>query len=388
MSRSRIYLDNNATTEPLKEVCSVMYESLRSSWANPSSGYSSADGVRQLIRRERASAAGLVGASEEQLIFTSGGTESNNLAILSALSNSDPSRKKFVSTSIEHASVMAMFPCLEELGYQVVVVDALRSGLVDIDSLCDEIDEGAALVSLQWVNNETGVIQDIAAVSSACRAAGSLLHLDAAQAVGKMPVDFSELGADFITFTAHKLHGPKGVGAVVSRMFGGSPVLLRGGTQEFGLRPGTENVTGIVGFGEACRLRESRLPEVTKHTMRLRKSFEGELREIIPELEINGGGAPRIGNTSNILFPGVDGRAIVNQLDLLGVECSQSSACTQARPEPSHVLTAMGLSEDEAYASIRFSFSELNNQDEVRDAVAAICTIYERIKKASVMLAG
>ena len=381
-----VFLDNNATTQPLPEVIDAMADSMRTSWGNPSSGYASADVALVRMTQAREHVAALAGTLPENVYFTSGGTEANNLAILLGLQKQAPLRTRFVTSAIEHASVLSMIPSLAARGIEVVEVESDRDGRIKIEQVYDALNERTALVSLQWVNNETGVVQPIEGLVERCRQVGCLFHVDAAQALGKLPVNLGELGADFMTFTAHKIHGPKGVGALVYDGAAVDSPQIFGGTQEAGIRPGTQNMPGICGFGHAAKLRLERLDSVEAHCRRLRDAFEEIVGERCKEMKINGGDAPRVSNTTNMMFEGVDGIALVNRLHTWGIECSQSSACTQARPEPSHVLTAMGLNEEEAYASIRFSFSELNSDCDVERAAKVLNDQYKSLREATIAL--
>ena len=293
-----------------------------------------------------------------------------------------------MTSAIEHASILSLLPKLESLGFETVVIGATATGEVDLQEFLNAVDANTAVASLQWVNNETGVIQPVGEVFKKCQQVGAAFHTDASQAVGKLPISFADEGFDYLTFTGHKIHAPKGVGALVCRKNPTSAPLLAGGTQEFGVRPGTENVPGIVGLSAAVMLRQERFDRITADTANLRDRFEQAIRSADVDLQVNGEGGQRVGNTTNIMFPGVDGAAMVNNLDLRGIECSQSSACTHARPEPSHVLTAMGLSEEDAYSSIRFSFSELNTEEEVEIAAKAINEIYQQLKSKTLALVG
>jgi cysteine desulfurase len=235
-----------------------------------------------------------------------------------------------------------------------------------------EVVPGAALVSIQWANSETGVLQDVHKVAAFCNALDVPFHSDCAQAFGKVALDLETSIVGLASVTAHKLHGPPGVGAIYAKNRGFLKPRQRGGTQEHGIRPGTENLPGIVGFGHACELRRMDLASSLEKMRLLRDDLESRILDAVPEATVNGAGAERVCNTTNIRFGDLDGQAMVAQLDALGVRCSQTSACTNQRPEPSHVLRAMGLTEDEAWSSIRFSVSEFSTQDDVVGAVEAI----------------
>jgi cysteine desulfurase len=382
-----IFLDNNATTAPLPEVVEAMTSTLRCFWGNPSSNSNSGEEARNCLRVAREEVGNLLAVEPERVIFTSGGTEANNLALRLALRSAPASRRHIILSGIEHASILELQPSLEEQGYHVTIVEAESTGQIKLKKIHDLADQSTALISVQWVNNETGVIQPIDEIRRICRNKGICFHSDISQAVGKIPFAENSTIADFTSVTAHKFHGPKGVGAVIlpsspSALLAASS-LFSGGQQESGIRPGTENLAGIVGFGVAARIRRLGLADAVIHMADLRNRFEQALLQRHPEIQINGDPANRICNTSNLRFPEISGEALVNALNLCGVECSQSSACTSARPEPSHVLKSMGLTEDEAYSSIRFSFSVMNTMDEVERAIALVHRNYLKILNSS-----
>ncbi|MDF1659107.1 MAG: cysteine desulfurase family protein [Verrucomicrobiales bacterium] len=389
---SLIFLDNNATTAPLPEVVDAMAHSLRNCWGNPSSNSNSGDEARKGLFAAREHIARLLKVEPECIIFTSGGTEANNLAFRLALRSAPVSRKRVILSGTEHASILELQQSLEEQGYQVAVVEAYPSGRIQLEKFRELADQSTALVSVQWVNNETGIIQPIEQIREICANRGICFHSDVSQAVGKIPFTTNLPVADFTSLTAHKFHGPKGIGAVTlpgppsARLAASS--LFYGGQQESGIRPGTENLACIVGFGEAARIREHRLSDAVIHMANLRDQFERGLLQRHPEIQINGDPENRICNTSNLRFPGISGEALVNALDLCGIECSQSSACTTARPEPSHVLTSMGLTEDQAYSSVRFSFSVMNTMDEVERALELVDKNYMKILNPTLSFAS
>jgi len=362
-----VYFDNNATTRPLPEVRDCMLAILGDDFGNPSSVHEAGERGRNHLREARQQVADLIGCDPEQLLFTSGGTESNAQVFHSAVGGKPSAR--IVTTAIEHSSIIQLCEHLRTQSVDVVFLPVDQDGLIDLDQLHDAVSQHTDLVSIQWANNETGVIEPIAEISELCREREIPFHTDAAQAVGKLPLSVGEHPIDYLTFTAHKLHGPMGVGAVYARDLRTLRPILFGGDQEHGLRGGTENVPGIVGFGKAAELRRSRLPEIIDELTRLRDQFESRVQQAIADVRINGASAERICNTSNLLFEGVDGQALVARLDQDGIRCSQSSACTNQRPEPSYVLRAMGLSEADAYASVRFGFSIENTASEVEYVV-------------------
>ncbi len=368
-----MYLDNNATTQPLPEVRDAMMRVLDEGFGNPSSAHLAGDRVRDAMVAARDAVAKLVGATSDQIVFTGSGTEANNTVFNSVVQRAQTEKRvRIVTTTVEHSSIVKMCNYLGEKGVEVVSVPVDRNGQLSWGLLAEAVTPDTDLVSVQWVNNETGAILPIERIARLCQARGVLCHTDAAQAVGKLSISLDELPVAFLTFTAHKFHGPQGVGALYVKASKGLFPLLWGGGQEGGLRPGTENVPGIVGMGTAAQVRLNRLADVQVLMASLRDYFEQSVMDRVPDVAINGDPELRICNTTNLLFRDVDGQALVARLDQEGIRCSQSSACTNQRPEPSYVLRAMGLSEAEAYSSIRFSFSEFNAIEEVDETVAHI----------------
>lgn len=378
-----VYLDNNATTQPLREVRQAMLGALGPDFGNPSSAHSSGERARSRLHAAREALASLVHTSSERIVFTSGATESNNLVLTSTAQRSR-SPVRIVTTSVEHSSILAVCDHLEAQGAQILRVSVGSSGTVSPNEVRAAITPETALVSVQWVNNETGVVQPIETISAICRDCGVLLHTDAAQAVGKLSIDLQIVPVDFLSLTGHKFHGPQGIGALYVRTPRLLQPMLRGGSQENSLRAGTENLPGAVGLGVAARLRQARLAE-TEYTLRgLRDAFEEIVLARVPDASVNGDIETRVCNTTNILFRNVDGQALVARLDQLGIRCSQGSACTSRRPEPSYVLRAMGLSEEEAYSSVRFSVSQLNTPEEVTWAAEQTASVALQIRDFTV----
>ena len=378
-----IYLDNNATTSPFPEVIEAVAHAMADGFGNPSSAHSAGGRARQLLRDSRGQVADFVGFAPDDVVFTSGATEANNLVLQSLLTR-EFADYRLITSSVEHSSILAVAEHLVSQGVDVVILPVDHDGMVALESLVSAIQPGCTLVSIQWANNETGVLQSIERLAVAAHQSGALFHTDAVQAVGKMPSDPASIPIDFLSLSGHKLHGPLGVGALVGPGVHRLPPLVYGGTQEGGLRPGTENLPGIIGLACALELRTLRFDSVAEHTQRLRDRFESSLVERGLVVSVNGGGAPRLPNTSNIRFTEIDGEALTIRLDQHGIRCSQSSACTNQKPEPSYVLRAMGLSEDEAYASVRFGFSELNTADEVDRAVDAVTDIHASLARFAV----
>ncbi|MYC15411.1 MAG: cysteine desulfurase [Gemmatimonadetes bacterium] len=379
-----VYLDNNATTRPFPEVREAMMGVLGEDFGNPSSAHSAGDRVREAMVSAREAVAQLVGAEPDQIVFMGSGTEANNTVFNSVVQRAPTGKRvRIVTTTVEHSSIVKMCDYLGARGVEVVSVPVDRCGQLVWEALDEAITPDTDLVSVQWVNNETGAILPVEEIARLCQSRGVLFHIDAAQAVGKLPISVTESPVDFLTFTAHKFHGPQGIGALYVRSPKGLLSLLWGGSQEGGLRPGTENVPGIIGMGTAAQVRLERLKDVQGLMASLRDNFEQSVIDRVPDVEINGNPNMRVCNTTNLLFRNVDGQALVARLDQEGVRCSQSSACTNQRPEPSYVLRAMGLSEAEAYASIRFSFSEFNTIEDVDETVAYLARLCEQLRRFS-----
>ena len=379
-----VYLDNNATTQPLPEVREAMVEALEKGFGNPSSAHAAGERARDYIRRAREAVAALIGTDPSRIVFTSGGTEANNLVLASVL-RGHGDRPRIVTTAVEHSSIPKYCEYLCELGVEVITLPVDRIGRLSLPEVEAAMTPETSLVSIQWVNNETGVIQPIAEIGTLCQDRGIPFHTDAAQAVGKLYMNISTLPIDFLSLTAHKFHGPQGVGALYTRNRRWLTPMFWGGSQEEGVRAGTENVPGIVGMGKAAALRLARLDDIQPYLHGLRDRFEHLVLDMTPETEVNGHRAQRVCNTTNLLFRDIDGEALMAQLDGKGIRCSQSSACTNMRPEPSAVLRAMGLSEDEAYASVRFGVSEQNTIDEIEWAATQIRDICAKLREFRTM---
>ena len=367
---NEIYFDNNATTRPLPEVVEEVAEAMGEGFGNPSSAHGSGERARFRLARARGSAAGLLGCAPEDLVFTSSGTESNNMVFYSAVRKKENPR--VVTTAVEHSSINKMCSFLELGGVRTEILEVDENGSLNIEKLADALSEKTDLVSVQWVNNETGTIQNLKEICALCGERGVLFHTDAAQAVGKLEIDLREIPVDFLSFTAHKLSGPQGCGALYAKDRLLLNPLLFGGFQEQGFRPGTENLPGIAGLGKACEIRNEGFSRLTGKMRELRDMFELALLESVPGTSVNGAGGKRICNTTNIHFEGVEGKKLVSLLDEAGIRCSQSSACTNFDVAPSYVLTAMGFPDEHAYSSIRFSFCPENTAEEVEAAVGII----------------
>ena len=371
-----IYLDNNATTFLIPAVRARIEELMAAPIGNPSSPYRLGAEARSALEQARDRVADALGTRADCILFVASGSEANAMA-LSAAQGCEQQRDEIVVSKVEHSSVTANATLLGGRGYTVRYVPVGGDGRIDLDQLADMLGERTAVVSVQWVNNETGVTQPVEEIAALCHNAGALYHCDAAQAFGKIPIDLDgQVGADLITVTAHKINGPTGIGALYARDPSLLQPLVGGGNQEQGLRGGTENLIGAVGFGAAAAERMRSFASAAALIEQCRDTFEQAVLAAEPRLLVNGDRAHRVGNTTNLQFPGIDGAMLVAALDEKEIYCSQSSACTTARPTPSHVLTAMGLTESEAYASLRFSFGVLNTVEEAQRAAEQVVASY------------
>jgi len=379
MSVRPIYLDYHATTPCDPRVVEVMLPYLTSDFGNPASGFH-VYGRRaaRAVEMAREQVAALIGAQASEIVFTSGATESNNLVLL-GLTSSDQSRRRIVTTAVEHKSVLEPCRILHERGFEVVVLPVLPDGTVDLAAAEAAINEETLLVSVQTANNEIGTIQPIAVLAELAHRRGALLHTDAAQAVGKIPFDVEELGIDFASVSAHKLYGPKGIGALYVRsgLRRRLTPLLLGGGQEFNLRPGTLNVPAIVGFGEACRLAREEMPEEARRVAALRDLLESQLANRIPGLRFNGHRTRRLPGNSSITFPKIEADVLIANVP--EVALSTGSACSSGTIEPSHVLTAIGLDWEEAHATIRIGIGRFTTREEIERAAHLIALAWERL---------
>ncbi len=350
---------------------------MRADYGNPSSLHRSGERARSAVWTARERVADAFSATPEEILFVGSASEANNLVVKSVL-HGPMEGYRTVTSAVEHSSVLESLESARRAGSEVIVLPVDADGLVSEEQLAEAIAPGRTLVSIQWANNETGVVQPIERLAKIARDLDAVFHTDAVQAAGKLSVDFASVPVDFASISAHKVHGPMGIGALYARRKWLLNPLVTGGEQETGLRAGTENIPGIVGVGVALKVRMARFREVADRVGTLGAAFEKSLRDSEPRLirQFNGSGVDRLPGTSNVCFLDTDGEAMTIRLDQTGVRCSQSSACTNHRPEPSYVLRAMGLSEAEAYSSIRFAFGEMNSRADVEDAVAAIVDVH------------
>ena len=374
-----LYFDNNATTQLDPLVLQVMLPFLQDQYGNPSSAYSFGRVAAKAVATAREQVAALLRCEASEIIFTSCGTESDNSAIQSALLV-DPDRKHLVSSKVEHSAIIKHAEALARRGYEVTWLDVDSNGLIDLDELEQAIREDTAIVSLMWANNETGVLFPIEEAAEICRSKGTLFHTDAVQAVGKVDISLERLPINFLSLSGHKLHAPKGVAALyVNRRTRFNPYLLGGG-QENKKRGGTENTASIVALGRASELAFAALSEESVRVKALRDRFEQGLLDTVSSVQVNGDRTRRLPNTSSLAIDGVDSEGMLMLLDQRGICCSAGSACTAGSLEPSHVLKAMGFSNDRARGSLRFSFSRFNSEAEIEQALQIIPKAVEKLR--------
>ncbi len=377
----RVYLDHNATTPLDPRVLEAMLPALRHEHGNPSSIHGFGQRARAIVEDARAEVAALVAAHPSDVVFTGSGTEADNLAVRGVALASREGRRKIVYAAFEHHAVVNTARALGREGFPVEAVKALPGGQVDLDDLAARVDDRTALVCLMLANNETGVVQPVAEAVALARRHGALVHCDAVQAAGKLPVDFAALGADLLALSAHKIYGPKGVGALVVRRGTKLEPLLRGGAQERNRRAGTENVAGLAGFGAAARLARCQLGADAARLAALRDDLEARLLAI-PDAQVNGG-APRVANTTNVSFAGTDAESLLMALDLEGLAVSTGAACAAGAVEPSHVLRAMGLPMARVQASLRFSLGRDTTAEDVALAASVVARAVDRQRAAA-----
>jgi cysteine desulfurase len=368
-----VYLDHNATSPVPPEVVSAMVPYLGEHYGNPSSTHRLGQHARLAVDNARRQVARVVGADATEVFFVGGGTEANNLALRGIIDRARllrPARRPHVvTTAVEHPAVLAACERLEARDVAVTRVGVDSSGRVEPGQLERALTDETVLVSLMLANNDVGTLQPVAEVAQRLAGRNIVLHTDAVQALGKMPLDLHALGVDLVALSAHKIGGPKGVGALVVRRGVELEAQICGGAQERGRRAGTENVAGIVGFGRACELIGADPTGRVETMQRLRRRFERDILDRVPDARINGAQGLRLPNTTSVTLPDIDAQALVMNLDLAGVACSVGSACASGRVDPSHVLLAMGLTEAEARATVRFSLGPQTTAQELRRAV-------------------
>jgi len=377
-----IYLDNNSSTRVDPAVLEEMMPFLTTQYGNPSGSHRFGTKVKEATNLAHERLAALLGCEPGEIVFTSGGTESDNTAIHSALQMS-PERRHLVTTSVEHNAVLNYCEAVVRRGCEVTVVEVNDHGHLDLGELERAIRPDTACVSVMWANNETGVIFPLPEIADLCRSKGVFFHTDAVQAVGKMPINLSGLPIHFLSLSGHKLHAPKGVGALyVNRKARFQPMMV-GGPQEGGRRAGTDNVPSIVGLGKAAELALETIEEENTRVRALRDRFESTLLASLEDVQVNGDPAARLPNTSNLAFTGVDAQAILMKLDQEGICCSLGSSCTTGAVQPSHVLRALHFSNERARSSLRFSFGRYNTEPELDRVLEILPRIVRKLRSLS-----
>jgi cysteine desulfurase len=380
--KSRIYLDNSATTRVDELVLDAMLPCFRENYGNASSVHMFGQEARAIVEDSRRSVAELLGADTREIVFTSGGTESDNSALWGVFRSGYRPGNHIVTTKIEHPAILATCKALETAGAEVTYIPVDSSGKVDPAAVESAIRDTTLLISVMHANNETGVIQPIEDISKIARQRGIILHTDAVQSVGKIPVDVNELGVDLLSLSGHKIHGPKGIGALYIRKKTKLVPFMTGGSHERKRRAGTENVPGIAGIGAAARLAHERLPEMATRVAGLRGRLESRAMNKISGVRINGPGS-RLPNISNLSFERLEGEAAVIALDLEGIAISTGSACSSGSLDPSHVLIAMGLRPEVVQGSLRFSLCFHNTEAEIDRTIQTLESVVQRLRKLS-----
>jgi len=377
-----VYFDNNATTQVASEVLEAMLPYFRELYGNPSSMHTFGGQVGQKIRTAREQVAELIGASPDEIIFTSCGSESDNTAIHSALAT-QPDKKHIITSRVEHPAIRALCAHLQTQGYRITELSVDKSGLLDLENLEKSLTADTAIVSLMWGNNETGVIFPVEKAAAIAHERGVLFHTDAVQAAGKIPIKLKNNAIDMLSISGHKLHAPKGIGVLYVRKGTKFSPFLIGGHQERGRRGGTENAPSIVGLGKACELAAMNMEKENTFVKAMRDRLETELLNRIPQSRVNGDRSNRLPNTTNISFEFVEGEAILLLMNELGICASSGSACTSGSLQPSHVLRAMGVPFTMAHGSIRFSLSIYNTEEEIDFVIDKMPPIIARLREMS-----
>jgi len=377
-----VYVDNNATTKVAPEVLEVMLPYFSEYYGNPSSMHFFGGQVQKKVDEARAKVADFLGAEPSEIVFTSCGTESDNAAILGTL-DSYPEKRHLISTRVEHPAVGNVSTYLGRKGYRITELSVDREGRLDLDELRESLTDETALVTIMYANNETGVVFPIEEIGEIVKARGISFHTDAVQAAGKIPLNMKKSKVDILSISGHKLHAPKGIGALYIRKGTKFSPFLIGGHQEKGRRGGTENVPYIIGLGNACELAKKHLDEENKRVKALRDYLEAKLLEKIPNTLVNGDRVHRLPNTLNVSFEYVEGESILLLLSDLGICASSGSACTSGSLEPSHVLRAMGVPFTAAHGSIRFSLSIYNTKEEMDYIIEHLPPIIQKLRDIS-----
>ena len=378
------YLDHAATTPVLPEVTELMVDVLREDFGNPSSVHGYGRRAKELVEDARERVAGAIGARPDEIVFTGGGTEADNLALTGAAAKLRGNGNHIVVSAFEHHAVLDAVAALESYGFEVTKAPVDGEGIVDPDSIAGLVKPSTILVSVMAVNNEIGTVQDVTSIAAAVRSANpnTVIHTDAVQALGNIPVDVHAWGVDLAAFAAHKLGGPKGVGALFVRSGIAIEPLLRGGGQERGLRSGTLNVPGIAGFGLAAEIAAKEVDEKSERLRSLRDRLLTGMREAIPDVVVNGHVERRVACNLNVCIPGTEGETLLLLLDRAGIACSSGSACASGALDPSHVLLAIGTPKALAKGSLRFSLGRSSTAEDINAVLGALPGVVAQARRA------
>lgn len=384
----KVYFDHSATTATAPEVASQMVEYMTNTFGNPSSVHAFGREAKKAIIHARKQVADLIGANPEEILFTSGGTEGDNMALRGIAEANKKRGKHIITTQIEHHAILHTCEALEKEGYRVTYLPVDEYARVNPQDVADAISDDTILISVMFANNEVGTIQPIAEIGKIAKEKGIYFHTDAVQAVGNYPIDVNEYGIDLLTISSHKFHGPKGIGALYIRKGVRIKPILFGGAQEKTLRPGTENTSGIVGLGKAAELAQAELTDKINRVQKLRDKLITGITERIPEAKLNGHPTLRMPGNVNFSFRYIEGESLLLNLDLKGIAASSGSACTSGSLDPSHVLLAMGITHEIAHGSLRLSLGRENTEEDVDYCLEVLPEIVARLRSMSPLYHG